>query len=86
MKATFGNKFRLTVFGESHGAAIGVVIDGVPSGISIDMSKIDVDMRRRSAKGKEGIATARKEEDNCEIVSGLFNGYTTGTPLTAIIR
>ena len=86
MSATWGNRFKVTVFGESHGAAIGVVIDGVPAGIELDMQAIERDMLRRSAKGKEGLATARREEDKAEIVSGYFNNRTTGTPLTAIIR
>lgn len=86
MSATWGNRFKITLFGESHGAAIGVVIDGVPAGIKLDVLAIERDMLRRSAKGKEGIATARREEDKAEIVSGYFNGYTTGMPLTAVIR
>lgn len=86
MSTTWGRKFQVTIFGESHGAAIGVVIDGLPAGLALNEEFIASEMKRRSPKGKEGIATARKEADVAEIVSGYFNGRTTGTPLCAIIR
>ena len=86
MGATWGEKFKVTLFGESHGAAIGGVIDGLPAGFKPDLTKVDAMMARRSAKGKEKLATARKEGDEYEIVSGFFNGVCTGTPLTAVIR
>lgn len=86
MSATRGEKLKVTIFGESHGAAIGVVVEGLPAGFKPDFSQVDAMMARRSAKGKEKLATARKEGDEYEIVSGFFNGVCTGTPLTAVIR
>lgn len=74
-----------TIFGESHGPAIGVVITGMPSGIELDMDAIDREMARR-APGKDPTATARKEADAVQILSGVFEGKTTGTPLAAMIR
>ena len=81
---TFGKMLRLTVFGESHGPAIGGVLDGLPSGIVIDMDAIGRQMARRRASG--GISTSRKEADIPEILSGVYNGRTTGTPLAFAIR
>ena len=86
MGATFGEKLKVTIFGESHGTAIGVIIDGLPAGFRPDLAAVDEMMARRSAKGKEKIATARREGDEYEIVSGFFNGACTGTPLAAVIR
>ena len=74
-----------TIFGESHGPAIGVVLEGVPSGIELDLERIAFDLARR-APGKDNLSTPRKEADIPEIVSGLFEGHTTGTPLCAVIR
>lgn len=85
MSATWGNNFRVSIFGESHGSYIGIVIDGIPSGIEINFERILEEMNRR-APGKNNISTSRKEDDIPEIVSGVFNGYTTGAPLTAIIK
>ncbi len=82
--STWGNNLKISVFGESHGAAVGVVIDGLPSGITLDEGAIAKEMARRSASGKN-LATPRKEADAVEIISGTFNGCTTGTPLTGII-
>ena len=86
MGATWGEKFKVTLFGESHGAAIGVVIDVLPAGFKPDLAKVDAMMARRSAKGREKLATARREGDEYEIVSGYFDGACTGTPLCAVIR
>lgn len=72
------------IFGESHGPAIGVVLNGVPSGFSLDMEEISRQMERRKAKG--GLSTSRIEGDLPEILSGVYQGKTTGTPLCAIIR
>ncbi len=83
MKNTFGNALTVTLFGESHGEAIGAVIDGIAPGIKIDKTYIDEKLELRRPFGK--ISTARKESDNYSIVSGVYNGYTTGTPLTVII-
>ncbi|MCG3166717.1 MAG: Chorismate synthase [Bacteroidia bacterium] len=82
---TFGQLFKITTFGESHGAMIGVVIDGCPSGLKIDEKFIQSELNRRKP-GQSKITTQRKEDDVFEIVSGLFEGKTTGAPLTIIIR
>lgn len=85
MSFTVGHKFKITIFGQSHSDAIGVVIDGIPSGFRIDMDNILFEMNRR-APGQNSLATSRKEADLPEIVCGIFNGVATGTPLCAIIR
>lgn len=85
MTATFGKQFTVTIFGESHGVGIGVVIDGIPAGTEVDLEEIAVEMKRR-APGQNVFSTPRKEDDIPEILSGYFNGRTTGTPLTALIR
>lgn len=76
---------KYTIFGESHGPAIGVVVTGVPSGVALDPEAIGAEMARR-APGQDATSTARKEADVPEILSGVFEGKTTGTPLAAIIR
>ena len=83
MKNTFGSSIALTLFGESHGEAIGAVLDGLAPGIRIDNEYIAKRLSLRRPSGK--ISTARVEADEYKIVSGVFNGYTTGTPLTVII-
>ena len=85
MSGVWGNNIKVSIFGESHGNAIGINIDGLPSGFEIDMDKILLEMERR-APGKNQLSTARKEADLPEILSGFFEGKTTGTPLCAIIR
>ena len=85
MRGNFGEHFRLTIFGESHGPAIGMVIDGVPAGTPIDEAAIAADMARR-APGNDPTATARKEADAVRIVSGILNGRATGTPLCGMIE
>jgi chorismate synthase len=82
---SFGILFRLSSFGESHGAAIGGVIDGCPSGIQIDLEYIRQEMRRRRP-GQSHIVTQRKEEDEVEFLSGIFEGKTTGASIGFIIR
>ena len=82
---TLGEKLRLTTFGESHGPAIGGVIDGYPAGIGIDYDYIDEVMRQRRP-GQSGITTARTEKDEVEFLSGTFNGRSTGAPIAFIIR
>ncbi|PIB23784.1 chorismate synthase [Maribacter sp. 4U21] len=77
---TFGNLFRVSTFGESHGKAIGGVIDGCPSGIVLDMDAIQKDLDRRKP-GQSAIVTQRKEPDEVEFFSGIFEGKTTGTPI-----
>ena len=82
---TFGTRFRLTTFGESHGAAIGGVIDGFPSGIAIDLDFIQAELDRRRP-GQSLLTTARKEGDKVEILSGIFEGRSTGCPIGFIVR
>lgn len=82
---TFGEIYRLTSFGESHGKAIGGIIDGIPAGVNIDISKIQAELDRRKP-GQSDIVTARKEDDKLEILSGIFNDITLGTPIGFIIR
>lgn len=83
--SSFGNIFRFTTFGESHGAAIGVIVDGVPAGIPLSTEMIQLDLDRRRP-GQSKITTHRKESDSVEILSGIFEGVTTGTPVAMIIR
>lgn len=85
MSGMWGNKLKVSIFGESHGVGIGVTIDGFPAGFEIDMDSIMKEMARR-APGMSKLSTARKEADKPEILSGFFNGRTTGTPLCAVIR
>ena len=85
MSATWGNKIRYTIFGESHGKGIGITIDGLPPGLEIDLSEITREMARR-APGRNLLSTARSEKDAYTIWSGFVNGTTTGTPLCAIIE
>lgn len=85
MSGMWGNNIKLSIFGESHGNAIGINIDNLPPGFPLDMEEIMREMRRR-APGKNNLSTARKESDVPEILSGYFEGKTTGTPLCAIIR
>ncbi|MGB4440090.1 MAG: chorismate synthase [Sedimentibacter sp.] len=84
MSSMFGNKLKISIFGESHGEAIGVIIDGLPSGIKLDMDYIKKQMLRR-APGNSSLSTSRREKDLYTIVSGYFENKTTGTPLCAII-
>ena len=84
MSSIFGNKFKVSIFGESHGKAIGVVLDGLPPGIKLDTDFIKEELSRRQP-GKSALTTPRKESDNFEILSGFFQGSTTGTPLCAVI-
>lgn len=84
MGSIWGNKLKLSIFGESHGEGIGVVIDSLPPGIKINMDYIESQMARR-APGNSELSTKRKESDSIRILSGVFNGYTTGAPLCGII-
>jgi chorismate synthase len=81
---TFGQIFRLTSFGESHGKAIGGVIDGCPSGVEIDMEFIQRELDRRKP-GQSDLSTPRKEDDGVEFLSGVYDGKTTGTPIGFVI-
>lgn len=85
MSSLTGENVKLSIFGESHGKTIGVVIDGLPAGEALDYNEISAQMSRR-APGRDKTSTARVESDTPEIVSGVFNGRTTGSPLCAIIK
>ncbi|MCG8309951.1 MAG: chorismate synthase [Cytophagales bacterium] len=85
MGNTYGNKFRITTFGESHGKAIGVIIDGCPAGLEVNEAFIQQELDRRKP-GQSKITTQRKESDKAEILSGVFEQKTTGTPIAIIIR
>ena len=76
---------RLSIFGESHGATIGMTLDGVPAGLPVDFDKLQEFLNRR-APGQNDWSTPRREEDRPEFLSGVLNGYTTGAPIAAIIR
>ena len=82
---SFGKIFKLTTFGESHGAAIGGIIDGCPAGLSLDFEAINREMQRRKP-GQSAIVTQRKEEDEVKFLSGIFEGKTTGTPIGFLIE
>lgn len=82
---TFGNIFRLTTFGESHGEAIGGVIDGMPPGIDIDLDFIQQELNRRRP-GQSALTTSRQEADQVELLSGVFEGKSTGCPIGFIVR
>ena len=85
MKNTFGSAVSMTIFGESHGPAIGAVLDGLAAGLPVDQSFIADCMDRRRARG-DGLSTSRTEPDQVEILSGVVDGHTTGTPVTLIVR
>jgi chorismate synthase len=80
-----GLLYKITTFGESHGPAIGLVIDGCPPKMKLDLDRIQADLNRRKP-GQSHLTTSRQESDQIEVLSGLFEGYTTGMPLTFIIR
>ena len=82
---SFGKLFKLTTFGESHGEAIGGVIDGCPAGLEVDFKAIQHEMERRKP-GQSKIVTQRKEPDIVEFYSGIFEGVTTGTPIGFVIK
>ena len=83
--STFGTLFTITTWGESHGPALGVVVDGCPAGIPLTSDYIQTFLDRRKP-GQSKFTTARKESDSVEILSGVFEGYTTGTPISLIVR
>ena len=85
MGNSFGKLFKITTFGESHGVALGVTLEGCPAGLEIDEAKIRLEMQRRKP-GQSKITTQRKEEDEIEILSGVFEGKSTGTPIGIVIR
>ena len=81
----YGNIFKITTWGESHGKALGVVIDGCPAGLELDEADIQRYLDRRKP-GTSTVATSRKEADSVEILSGVFEGRTTGTPISMMVR
>ncbi|MCY7282544.1 MAG: chorismate synthase, partial [Cyanobacteria bacterium CAN_BIN43] len=85
MGNTFGHLFRITTFGESHGGGVGVVIDGCPPLLEISSEEIQFELDRRRP-GQSKITTPRNESDTCEILSGVFAGKTTGTPIAILVR
>ncbi len=85
MSNSFGKLFRLTTFGESHGPAIGCIVDGCPAGVDIDEAFIQTELARRKP-GQSKITTQRQEEDRCRILSGVFEGKSTGTPIAIVIE
>src|SRR3982751_6936544 len=85
MGSTFGQLFRVTTFGESHGGGVGVVIDGCPPNIELSQAEIQQELDRRRP-GQSKITTQRKEEDQCELLSGVFEGKTLGTPIAVLVR
>lgn len=82
--STFGNRFKITTWGESHGAGVGVVIDGCPAGLSLSSEDIQLYLNRRKP-GQSRFTTPRKEDDAVEILSGVFEGKTTGTPISLVV-
>ena len=85
MSNTFGNIFRLTTYGESHGVAVGGIIDGVPAGLELDLDFIQSELDRRRP-GQSAITTGRNEGDRVEFLSGVYEGRCTGTPLAFEVR
>src|SRR5437870_4831111 len=83
--STFGELFRVSTWGESHGPAVGCVVDGCPPGIPIRLNQIQEDLDRRRP-GQSHITTQRREGDEVEILSGVFEGVTTGTPIAMLVR
>ena len=84
MSSSFGQLFVVTTFGESHGPALGVVVDGMPPGIAVDEAAIQRDLDRRRP-GQSALTTQRKESDKVEIVSGIFESVTLGTPIAMVV-
>lgn len=83
---TFGENFKVTTFGESHGQALGCIIDGCPAGITVDEDFLQAEMDRRKPGAKSAAVTARKESDKAQILSGVFEGKTTGTSIAILIQ
>lgn len=85
MSSVWANNLKISIFGESHGSFIGAVLDNLPAGEKINIDEINFQMQKR-APGKNSLSTERRESDYPEIISGVFNGYTTGSPICAIIK
>ncbi len=82
---TFGTRFKITSFGESHGKVIGVVVDGVPAGLEFDLEYIQIELNKRRP-GQSHLTTSRSESDKAKVLSGIFNGKTTGAPICLIVE
>lgn len=85
MSSTYGENLKLSIFGQSHAAAIGMTLDGIPAGLAVDVEALQAFLARR-APGQNAYSTPRKEQDAPEFLSGIVNGYTCGAPISAIIR
>jgi len=85
MSNTFGKLFKITTWGESHGPATGVIIDGCPAGLQLSEEDIQAELDRRKP-GMSKVSSPRKEEDKAEILSGVFKGGTLGTPISILIK
>lgn len=85
MSSTYGEHIKLSIFGQSHGAAIGMTLDGVPAGLPVDSEKLQAFLNRR-APGQHDFSTPRREEDRPEFLAGVLNGYTCGAPIAAVIQ
>ena len=85
MSSTYGEMLKLSIFGQSHGAAIGMTLDGIPAGLPVDLEKLQQFLNRR-APGQNDWSTPRKEEDRPEFLAGILNGYTCGAPIAAVIH
>jgi len=85
MSSTYGKNLKLSIFGQSHGAAIGMTLDGIPAGLPVDLENLQIFLNRR-APGQNDYTTPRKEEDRPEFLSGLLEGFTCGAPIAAVIR
>lgn len=85
MSSTYGENLKLTIFGQSHGAAIGMTLDGIPAGLPVDFDELQAFLNRR-APGQNSWSTPRKEEDRPEFLSGVLDGYTCGAPIAAVIH
>ena len=82
---TWGNRIKLTVFGTSHGAAVGVALDGLRAGLKLDTALLDKELLRRAPR-VDGMSTPRRESDRYELISGVYNGFTDGTPIVSLFR
>ena len=85
MSSTYGESLKLSIFGQSHGPAIGMTLDGIPAGLSVDFDKLQIFLNRR-APGQNSWSTARREEDQPEFLAGILDGYTCGAPIAAVIH
>ena len=85
MSSTYGENLKLSIFGQSHGAAIGMTLDGIPAGLPVDLEQLQ-DFLNRRAPGQNDWSTPRKEEDRPDFLSGIVEGFTCGAPLAAVIQ